>query len=78
MIKYVCFFEQIGQKRRKICARKLGLPVTLRGEKRLNLTGEILFVIRKEVQVQTVSSVKFYGIASDHVALTSLGTSSAR
>lgn len=37
-----------------------------------------LFVTRREVQVQVVSSIKGYGIASDHVALTSLGTSSGR
>lgn len=35
MIKYVCSFEQMGKKKRTLAARKLGLIVTLRGEKKL-------------------------------------------
>lgn len=35
MIKYVCSFEQMGKKKRMLAARKLGLIVTLRGEKKL-------------------------------------------
>ena len=40
MIKYVCSFEQMGKKKRKLPARKLGLSVTLRGEKKLRSKSE--------------------------------------
>jgi len=40
MIKYICSFEQMRKEERKLPARKLGLFVALRGEKKLRSKSE--------------------------------------
>lgn len=62
LIKSVCFFEQMGKKKKDVAFKKTWI-VTFRGEKKLELKMRILwekflFVTRKEVWAQMVSSIK--------------------